>query len=151
MMNKVLRTLSPLVLAVYFFSFAMPSFGQTEANYLVTMPSSVTRGDSFDMTIAPLGTTLNLKDMTVYLPPGLTATQYPVTALPNGSYDYKILTGPFTGSFNVVITIATASGQPVTITRTVSVLPTFFDTYGPLIVWGSLILIVALSASVSYR
>ena len=147
MMNGILRTFSPVVLAVFIFTMAIPAFGQSESSYVVTAPSVVTRGDSFDLTITPVNTTLSLNNLTVFLPPGLSATTYPVTPLPNGGYSYKILTGPYVGSFNMVITISTPSGTPVTYTRTIAVQPTFFDTYGPLIVWGTLIFLVAISAS----
>lgn len=151
MMNKTLRALSPLVLAVYFFTFTSPALGQQKPSYLVTAPSSVTRGDSFDLTITPVNAVLNLSDITISLPPGLSAPLYPATALSDGSYRYRILTGPFVGSFNMTISIASPSGSPVIMTRTVAVQPTFFDTYGVLILLGSLILVAAFTASSGYR
>ena len=145
-MNLLLRTLSLVVLMVFIFTVALPSYGLQESNYLVSAPQTVSRGDSFDFTITPVNTTLNLNDITISLPSGLTADRYPVTTVSNGSYSYRILTGQYTGSFNIMITIASSSGSPVTLVRTVTVQPTFFDTYGPWIIIGAMILIVGLSS-----
>ena len=149
-MNLLLRAMSPIVLVIFFFTFALPAYGRQEANYLVSAPASVTRGDSFDLTITPVNATLNLNDITISLPAGLSAERYPVSAVSNGSYSYRILTGPYTGSFNMIITIASSTGSPVTLVRTVSVQPTFFDTYGPWIMLGSIILIIGLTSGSRY-
>jgi len=148
-MNFLLRAMSPIVLVVFLFTIALPAYGQQEASYQVSAPSSVTRGDSFDLTIIPVNTTLSLNDITVSLPDGLSATKYPVSAMSNGGYSYRILTGPYSGTFNMVITIASSSGSPVTIVRAVSVQPTFFDTYGIWIVLGVVLLIDGLAMSSS--
>lgn len=149
-MNLFLRTMSPIVLVLFFFTIAIPSYGAQEPSYLITAPSSVSRGDSFDLTITPVNTALKLSNITVSLPPGLFADRYPVTTLPNGSYSYRILTGAYTGSFNIVISVASSTGSPVTMVQRVSVEPTFFDIYGPWIVMGGIILIVGLSAGSRY-
>lgn len=42
--NKMLKALSPLILAVFVCTFVVPAFGQDELNYIIILPSSVNRG-----------------------------------------------------------------------------------------------------------
>lgn len=75
---------------------------------------------------------------------------YPATAMSNGGYSYRILTGPYSGTFNMVITIAKPAVSPVTVVRPVTIQPTFFDTYGIFIFMGVCILIAGLASSSRY-
>ncbi len=68
-----------------------------------------------------------------------------MSVLGNHSFSYRILTGPYTGAFNIGITISTQTG-PVTMTRTIAVQPTFFDMYGQYIFLAGVILIVAITS-----
>jgi hypothetical protein len=140
-----LKIFAPLVLVVFISSVIVaPVFGQDNPDFTSSAPSTVNKGDTFDLKISPAKGSLDQKDVSLVLPGGFEIAAPSPSVLPDGSLDYKIIAAPDEGEGDIMIQINSPSGIQ-NLSQKISVQKSFYETAQPYLITIGVLVLIALA------
>ena len=145
-MRHFIRTFSFMILSIFFANIAIfPALALDNNGFSLSAPDNVDRGNTFDVTVRSLAAQPDMKNVSLSVPAGfrlLSANSYA-----DGTLTYNVEAPKDEGTYNLIVSIDQKEKGVQTLSRTLSVRKSFFDSLHPVVFWTGAVVSVALLSS----